>query len=480
MKSLFWRYLTLTLMLLLVCFSLFGVCFIWQSYSYTIGELQSMLEDDSKIISDLTKEFFENQRNPNIQIMFWASIRAITNNNSEHIILCDEQGQLLYYFNGEIFEYEFTDKISENIMLQIYQNGIYIEAGTLGGAYSSATYTCGRIVLDSNGIIIGAVFVSSPAASGREMFQYYQKIFFIIGAVVLVIGTFVSYIMATNMSRPLRGMIKASRAYAMGDFSVRVPEDRTDEIGELAHSLNQMSASLNKLEELRSSFIANVSHELKTPMTTIAGFTDGLLDGTIPAERQKEFLTLISNDTRRLSRLVVRMLEASRLSSGEIELHLTKFEICEMIRLNILEFESRINEKNLTIDIYFEEDEMYVTADQDNIAQVIYNILDNACKYVDQDGVMRVSVTHEGIKTSISVSNTGSEISKEMLPYVFDRFYKTDQSRGLDSSSMGLGLFIVKSIINMHGEEIFVTSANGVTTFTFSLATTDKTPNNNF
>lgn len=476
MKSLFWRYLTMTLLLLLICFSLFGVCYIVQSYSYTLGQLQTMLDEDSQNVADLTSVFFQNRDSVILRSMFSVGVTAIVYGNDEQVLICDAAGNLLYYANRDVSTDELKLKLSQDIVDRVIENGSYTEVGTLGGAYSTINYTSGRTVVNEFGVILGVVFVSAPPDSARDMFEYFQRIFFIIGMVVLMVGMFVSYIMARNMAKPLRAMTKATRAYAMGDFSTRIPEDRTDEIGELAHSLNQMSTSLNKLEELRSSFIANVSHELKTPMTTIAGFADGILDGTIPPEREREYLTVISHDTRRLSRLVVRMLEASRLSSGEIQLHPTTFDVCEMIRLNILEFESRIEEKNMTVDVFFEQDVMRVTADQDNITQVVYNLLDNACKYGAEGGVIRVSVVYENTKTRVSIANSGKEIPSDMLPFIFDRFYKTDKSRGVDSNSMGLGLFIVKSILNMHGEDINVTSRDGVTTFTFTLPAASEKP----
>ena len=471
MKSLFWRYLTLTMLLLLVTFTLFGVSYIVQSYTYTLGQLQTMLDKDSQNITNLTALYFEGSDIPEMRLMFEVGMTAILYENDEEVIICDADGKLLVYANRDGYTENFSNRMPEDIISQVTKNGDFREIGKLGGAYSTVHYTSGRAVYTRSGTVKGFVFVSASPDSARDMFEYYQRFFFIIGIVVLMIGMCVSYAMARNMTKPLQTMTKATRAYAMGDFSIRIPEDRADEIGELAHSLNQMSASLNKLEELRSSFIANVSHELKTPMTTIAGFADGILDGTIPPEKEREYLTIISKDTRRLSRLVVRMLEASRLSAGEIRLHPSTFDICEMVRLNILEFEGRIEEKKQSVDIDFEEDDMFVVADQDNIAQVVYNLLDNACKYGAEGGILRVSVSHEGTKTAVAVANSGKEIPPDMLPYIFDRFYKTDQSRGVDSNSMGLGLFIVKSILNMHGEDITVSSRDGVTTFRFTLPT---------
>ena len=277
------------------------------------------------------------------------------------------------------------------------------------------------------------------------------------------------YFMAQSMSKPIQKMKHATRAYAKGDFSVRLDESGDDEIGELAHSLNQMSESLEHVDQLRSSFIANVSHELKTPMTTIAGFVDGILDGTIPPDRQREYLHIISNETRRLARLVVRMLEASRLQSGEVKMNPVKFDLCEMTVQTVIGFEQRIKTKNLDVDINFDEDQIFVLADQDNINQVVYNLIDNATKFSPDGGTFTVRLSLTDKKVYVKIANDGQTIAPNVLPHIFDRFYKADQSRGKDRYGAGLGLFLCKQILNMHGEDIHATSENGVTEFVFTL-----------
>jgi len=270
-------------------------------------------------------------------------------------------------------------------------------------------------------------------------------------------------------------MAAASRKFARGDFSVRVrqAEDPADEMGALIESFNKMADSLEKAEERRSEFIANISHELRTPMTTIAGFADGILDGVIPPEKERDYLEIISNDTKRLSRLVVRMLEASRISSGEIVMHPTVFELNETISRTLLEMEQRIEQKNLTVNVRFADDETYVTADADYMAQVVYNLIDNACKYVEIGGFIDVKTEKTGHNIEVTIANSGRDIPSEQQKYIFDRFYKVDQARSKDANSAGLGLFLVKTILNMHGQSIRLTSENGVTAFTFTLPAAD-------
>ena len=218
MKSLFWRYLTMTLLLLLICFSLFGVCYIVQSYTYTLGQLQDMLDRDSEDVATLAGLFVESRDSTPLRSMFAAGISAIVYENNEQVIVCDADGLLLYYANREGYVESFSAKLSKEIMDRVMQNDVYTEIGTLGGVYKSVNYTSGRRVVGIDGTVLGAVFVSASPGSARDMFEYYQQIFFIIGMVVLAVGMFVSYIMARNMAKPLRAMSKATRAYALGDF----------------------------------------------------------------------------------------------------------------------------------------------------------------------------------------------------------------------------------------------------------------------
>jgi signal transduction histidine kinase len=241
-------------------------------------------------------------------------------------------------------------------------------------------------------------------------------------------------------------------------------------------AFNQMAGALENLEGMRNSFVANVSHDLRTPMTTIAGFIDGILDGVIPPEQEKHYLKVVSEEVRRLSRLVTALLDVSRLQAGDRKFDKTPFDVCEMGRQILISFEKKIDEKELDVEFDADEERMFVLADQDAIHQILYNICDNAVKFASKRGKLKMSFTwSEGDgnrhrKAVVKIYNEGQGIPAEDLPFVFERFYKSDKSRSLDKSGVGLGMFISKTIIDAHGETISVASEYGkYCEFTFTL-----------
>jgi len=271
----------------------------------------------------------------------------------------------------------------------------------------------------------------------------------------------------------LRDMAKTAIAFGHGDLKARtnVSEKSPEEIRELGLAFNNMAQSLEKSEYQRQEFVANVSHELKTPMTTIGGYIDGILDGTIPPEQKAHYLRIASDETKRLSRLVRSMLDISRLqeSAGVPEERKTRFDAGECVGRVLVQFERKILEKTQNVRVELPEHPVYTLADQDAITQVIYNLLDNAIKFCPPDGELGVTMGIGGNKLYVTVSNEGNTIPPEELPLVFDRFHKLDKSRSENREGWGLGLYIVKTIVCSHGEDISVSSENGMTRFTFTL-----------
>ena len=287
---------------------------------------------------------------------------------------------------------------------------------------------------------------------------------------VMLAAVIAAYFITERIVHPLRTMTGAAKKFGKGDFSIRVPVYGRDEVSELAVAFNNMADSLESLEKMRNSFLANISHELRTPMTTIAGFIDGINSGAIPEEKHEYYLGVISSEVHRLSRLVSQILDVSKLESGERKFNYTDFDVAEMARLVLISFEQKIEDKKLQVS-FDAEDDMMVNADKDAIHQVIYNLCHNAIKFADEGGEFSISVARSaGKKISVSVYDSGQMIATDEMKLVFDRFYKTDKSRSLDKSGVGLGLYISKTIIDAHGESIWIDSEekNG-TRFTFTL-----------
>jgi len=290
--------------------------------------------------------------------------------------------------------------------------------------------------------------------------------------VVLMISIVATTITSARQVRPLNEIAEAARKFGHGEFDVRIRgyEHRRDEVGALAEAFNTMAGSLEKSEAQRNEFIANVSHELKTPMTTISGFAEGILDGTIPPEREREFLQVIASETRRLSRLVRRMLDMSRLKAlNESVTAQEQFDISEVMLRVLVSLEGRITGRGLDVDTQIPEEPVMVWGDPDGITQVCYNLLDNAAKFAAGGSTMAVRVEKKEGKAHITVRNLGDTIPEEELPLLFERFHKADYSRSQDPEGVGLGLYIVKTILGNLKENITVTSRDGVTEFTFTL-----------
>jgi signal transduction histidine kinase len=265
-------------------------------------------------------------------------------------------------------------------------------------------------------------------------------------------------------------MSRAAKQYAAGKFDVRVPVKGSDEVAELAQAFNNMANSLATVEDQRRSFLANVSHDLRTPMTTIAGFIDGILDGTVPPEKHKFYLKIVTDEVKRLSRLVHSMLALSRIDSGQLQLNTVDLDLTALAGQTLLNFEKRIYEKNIAVTGLDDVEPLYVKGDFDLLGQVLYNLLDNAVKYCGKGGTISVYLKRKRKALLFAVSNTGKGISAEEQKHVFERFYKGDASHHSVEptsfgKSFGLGLSIAEAIAKELGGALSCRSQDGVTTF---------------
>ena len=336
--------------------------------------------------------------------------------------------------------------------------------------YEKPHYVTAKSMYDSSNKRYCTVFAAASVSTVTELLSTITRLYIISAIVPIIIMFFCIYAMTYRLTKPLKQMSEASRAMAKGDFSKRIPVTTDDEIGELAVSFNMMTNSLAQLEGMRKSFVANVSHELKTPMTTIGGFIDGILDGTIEPDKQEYYLGIVSSEVKRLSRLVESMLSMSRLESGEFSLKPENFDLMELLFTIVISQEQRIEGKSLDITGLDELQGVSINADKDLIHQVVYNLVDNAVKFTNEGGNINFSLKKDKDFAVLSVTNSGNGIPEKDLPFIFERFYKVDKSRSTLKNSTGLGLYIAKTIVTAHGGSISVLSKeNDLTTFKITL-----------
>lgn len=357
-----------------------------------------------------------------------------------------------YIIPKDVIDRATNDGISEITGLKMYKYPQYVSAKSMG---------------ENNEYY---VFATLPVSQSNDLISQLSKIYYLWAIIPLLFMFVAIYIMTYRLTKPLKSMSEAAKAMAKGDFSKRVPVTSDDEIGELAVSFNMMTNSLSRLESMRRSFVGNVSHELKTPMTTIAGFIDGILDGTIKEDDREYYLGIVSDEVKRLSRLVNGMLSVTRLESGEAVLKKQEFDICELLCTIMISQEQRIEKRKIEIIGLDTISSTKVYADKDMLYQVIYNLVDNAIKFADESGKISFSLKQNEKEIQFTISNSGKGIPQSELPFVFERFYKVDKSRSDVKNSTGLGLYIVKTIVTAHGGKILVSSKeNEITTFNVTI-----------
>ena len=286
------------------------------------------------------------------------------------------------------------------------------------------------------------------------------------GIVIIMIG--IGHLTRTMIIKPINEVNKVARKIAIGEVDKRVSITNDDEIGDLAESFNIMAESLNKSDVNRKDFISNVSHELRSPITSIRGFVAGMIDGIMPKDKEKYYLNIVYDEVKRLSRLVDDLLDISTLDNANYTLNKAEIDIVGLIKMCLANKETKIVEKDLKVEVILEDDHQFVYADRDRIIQVLTNLIDNAIKYSNIREIIKIETKVKGKKLYVSIKNNGPQLSGEELIKIWDRFYKSDSSR-TNKESTGLGLSIVRTILSRHGEDIWVKSNNGETEFTFTL-----------
>ena len=354
----------------------------------------------------------------------------------------------------------------------------YHDFGDLGGALTEKSYISVVQTTDGRSQFSGWLFLCSSGEQFTAFKQQFWSNFLMSACMMLLCASVLTRLLMRSLTDPLQKVTDAAQRFGGGDLSVRVEGVEGDgEVADLARTFNQMAENIQSNDNSRGQFMGNIAHELRTPMTTIKGFVDGILDGTIPPDMQNHYLQLVSEETGRLARLIQNMLDLSKLESGEYQVNARMFNIWETLTGVALSAEQRINDGMIDLEGLTMDEKVLVYADPDLIHQVAYNILDNAIKFTPAGGTIKFHVEKLGPEVEVSIWNSGQGISPEALPYVFQRFYKEDRSRGLHARGAGLGLNICKVLVNLSGGQIRVESQQGEwCQFVFTLPATPPNP----
>ena len=462
-RTIYWQNFALTASIVMLTLALLGASFFALSYAYAADERSDEMAQKASVVARLVASYASSGDVRDMREM--AGVAASM--TDVDFLVCSTEGSVLLTTDENLVDHVLT--VPSDVMETALSGERYSARTTLGGIYESKRFVVG-VPIESDIWTVGAVFAVTETGRLTTMWRAFFAMFLMTSVIVLLLSFVASAWVSMRQSRPIHEMAEATRRFAEGNFDVRMHNyEGVTEISELAESFNNMADSLQETERQRREFIANVSHELKTPMTTIAGYTDGILDGTIPPEQEQQYLRIISDEARRLSRLVRRMLEVSQLQSRDLTRTKAPFDVCESMRRVLISMEKKITDRGLDVDADIPDSGIMVLGDNDLITQVIYNLLENAAKFARKGSALYLGVTTLNGKALISVRNEGDTIPAEEIPLLFERFHKSDKSRSEDKDGVGLGLYVVKTILDQHKEHIAVTSENGLTTFTFSV-----------
>ncbi|MEG0614390.1 MAG: HAMP domain-containing sensor histidine kinase [Oscillospiraceae bacterium] len=465
-KSIISKYFWLCSVIILVSIICIGTILFLATSQYYKGEKKNaFLQSADRVISKTQSSFAYND---NLEVeKLRAEYKKISDELRTNFTLIDLEGNCIIC-SDTLPCFHSKRQFPVNALIDDNDDGVTFDLGDFGGYYLEDMYNLSQKI--SLGKDEYYFITSQSAESLKDALSQFSRAFIIAMIIISLVVFTLVYLTIRRILSPIKQMTEAAQRFGTGDFSQKIDVNEDNEIGILATSLNEMAISLENLDNSRKSFVANVSHELKTPMTTIGGFIDGIIDGTIPKEQERHYLKIVSEEVSRLARLVVSMLNISKYEAGEMKLKITNFNLNELTFKTVLLFEKKIDAKKIEI-VGLDALPHFVKADIDLIQQVIYNLVENAVKFVNESGTISFDFQSEDEeKITIAIRNSGEGLSREELPRVFDRFYKTDESHGKDKTGVGLGLAIVRSVMKLHGSQIMVKSIKGeYTEFSFQL-----------
>ncbi len=421
---------------------------------------QELYQDGTDYVSEYLLKHYKNNlniRELSSQFALWSDMM------DARIWLLGNNGQIILDSAGSGNGYSLVEA-DASFLDATFQENVYLK-GIMSEPMLSVTVP---IIHEYNNK--GYLVLLEPMSAIEAESIYYldfANIAYLIFQPILLVVFLLIYCMTAV---PVKKMAEAAKKFSRGNFKEPLELAASEEYRELGNTIQYMGDKLKNADDAQRKFVSNVSHDFRSPLTSIKGYIEAIKDGTIPQEMQEKYLDIVIFETERLTKLTSNLLELNSFDDNGIILHKTEFDINQMIKQIALSFEGTFKKKKLVLNLVFSEKEQFVKADMDKIQQVLYNLIDNAVKFSSQESSIRITTEEKGNKVMIAVKDNGIGIPKENLNRIWERFYKTDASRGKDKKGTGLGLSIVKEIITAHEENISVVSTEGVgTEFIFSL-----------
>lgn len=466
-KSLFTKLMSTYFVILIIAYSLVAVCLSswFNNYYYNQREAELIREGmNLNSVNNVVLDYFHTGSNKE---KLQSELTAIDRMINARIWIIDKYGFIKGYSGGKLDD--VLDKQLKGTEIDdVVKGNIVTRVGTFMERFTSPMLTVGMPII-SNDVVIGCIFLHSPLGEIKSSIKWVFFVIWMSAFFAILISAFIIYYFSEKiLIKPLGIINQTAKSISRGDFDKRVKIESDDEIGDLALSFNYMADSVQSLEDMRKNFIANVSHELRSPMTSINGFISGIIDGTIPQEKWLHYLSIVHDETKRLIRLINDILDLASLESGEFSLQIGVFDINELIRERVIKFEDKINKKSLKMDVVLVGNKVKVKGDRDRIDQVMTNLIDNAIKFVPSEGKIEIRTVMKEDRLLISIFNNGKTIPKDEIKYIWDRFHKVDKARSKGGGT-GLGLSIARQIVNQHKQTIWVESGSKGTVFTFTL-----------
>lgn len=478
-STLFWRmfvaFVALTLVTVMLCTGTLAAYLQNDRQRGYENEVRQQAREVAEYMAHLNTINFVRQ-NSTMQYVVRNKIDRINRDYNAEIWIVSFESGIVQYLDSQWNTSEEIAIASVQRQLSEIQKGKEIRVQGLFPRLGDEIVTIGVPWTYSDGYVVGAVLLHISVESLKV--SYYDLLVKILpmSGIALLLGIAFSWFLARSQSRPVKQISRAVHNFAQGDLTSRVSLDCGGELQALGDSINDMAQALSELEDSRRSFVANVSHELRSPLTSMRGYVQALQDGVIPPEEQNRYLAVVMSETDRLTTLVNDLLNLSRIESGKFPMEKRPYDVCEQARRILLSFETRIDEKHVDVELNLPEQQTMVNADQNRINQVISNLVDNAIKFLPEEGGrLGLDVVPDGDRVRVRVKDNGAGIPEEDLPHVFDRFYKADKAH-TSGMGTGLGLAIVKGILDQHGEKITVRSGGGETVFEFGLEAAAKNP----